>query len=77
MELGTAKVLAQIKGAKGCLEAKRKDSLPLLPPVLLWRVAEAIDQNWLANHCHVTGEVLPLPHKDLLTQHMRSDAQGQ
>jgi hypothetical protein len=54
------------------LEAKRKDSLPLLPPFLLWRATKNIGQNWLEDRYHVTGEIPPFPDKEFLTEYMCS-----
>ena len=76
MELGTAKVLVQIKGTAGSLEAKGKDDIPLLSPVLLWRITKTVSQNWLGDHFNFAGEVLPFPDKGLLAQYMRSDEKG-
>jgi tRNA (uracil-5-)-methyltransferase TRM9 len=56
---------------------KKKDSLPVLSPVFLRGATKIVGQKWLGSHFNVAGEVLPLPHEDLLTQHMRSDTQGQ
>lgn len=76
MELGTAKVLVQIKRTTDSLEAERKDSVPILSPVLLRGVAEVVDEDWLEDRPNVAGEVLPFPDRAFLTQHMRSDEEG-
>ena len=77
MELGTAEILAQIKRATGSLEPEGKDTVPVLPPVLLWRVEEVVDENWLGDRRTVTGEILPFSNKAFLAQHMRFDTQKQ
>ena len=77
MELGTAKVLVQIKGTEDPLKAQRKDSLSLLSPVLLRRVTKTVSQEWLGDHLNVAGKILPSADKESLTQYMRSDTQEQ
>jgi len=72
VEPRTTRVLVQIQRATHPLEAKRKTNLPLLSPFLLWRAKKATSRNWLGNHCYGTGEVLPFPDKEFLTQYMRS-----
>jgi len=72
VEPWTTRLLAKIQRATGPLEAKRKDSLPLLSPFLLWRAKKATSQNWLGNRYYVAGEVLLFPDKEFLTQHMCS-----
>jgi len=72
VEPWATKLLAKIQRTTSPLEAKRKNSLPLLSPFLLWRAKKATSQNWLGNRYYVTGEVLSFPDKEFLTQYMRS-----
>ncbi len=67
-----AALLAKGERSEYSLEIKGQNPPPLLSPLLLSRASQAANQSWFRSPQHIPREIVPLPDKAFLPEHMRT-----